>query len=330
MTVPLEIFKTPKCGWGIRSRQALKAGTFVISYGGELVSNSEAEERATLYERDITTSYILDLESYYPNVAARAKMGRAFPHKPQATEEDLDELEELWNSTEEGKTFNLSVDAGHWGNISRFFNHSCDPNMQLVYVWTDAVFDLARPWAAFFTRRNVPAGQELTFSYKSQPDDNEAEQIKREMDASQRGETVLNGGRKLVAARCHCGTAKCNGIIWDDPGDRQVAVAPTVVVVDEDEEGGGEEEGSGSTSEVATGSDSVAQLPRQGSHSSSLGGLSPLPGPTRFSASNGRSLKAHGYTSPGSSRSPSTTKPRWLGGSTKGCDFYIDMTGDDD
>ena len=41
----LEVFKTGKCGWGVRCTTAIEAGTFVCEYAGELVSESTAESR---------------------------------------------------------------------------------------------------------------------------------------------------------------------------------------------------------------------------------------------------------------------------------------------
>ncbi|PWN19283.1 SET domain-containing protein, partial [Microstroma glucosiphilum] len=124
-TVPLEVFKTKMCGWGLRTRKALKAGTFITTYAGELITEAETEKRAKVYERHLETSYIYDIE----------------PHMAD------------------------NIDAGPWGNVSRFLNHSCDPNCGTYYVWTDEVFDVRRPVICFFTRRDVAEGEELTFEY---------------------------------------------------------------------------------------------------------------------------------------------------------------------
>ena len=53
----LEVFKTGKCGWGVRCTTAIEAGTFVCEYAGELVSESTAESRVG---RD---QYLLDLDA---------------------------------------------------------------------------------------------------------------------------------------------------------------------------------------------------------------------------------------------------------------------------
>ena len=77
----------------------------------------------------------------------------------------------------------LFIDATRKGNISRFFNHSCDPNCE-TQKWT--VNGELR--IGFFTRRSVNANEELTFNYQYQ--------------------TV---GKKQQ--KCYCGSDKCRGFL---------------------------------------------------------------------------------------------------------------------
>lgn len=49
------------------------------------------------------------------------------------------------------------VDAQDRGNIGRFFNHSCDPNMEVQMVFHDT-HDIRLPLIAFFTCVDVEAG----------------------------------------------------------------------------------------------------------------------------------------------------------------------------
>ena len=77
----------------------------------------------------------------------------------------------------------IFIDATNKGNISRFFNHSCDPNCE-TQKWT--VNGELR--IGFFTRRPVKANEELTFDYQFQ--------------------TV---GKKQQ--KCFCGSEKCRGYL---------------------------------------------------------------------------------------------------------------------
>uniref|UniRef100_A0A182JXT1 Histone-lysine N-methyltransferase eggless n=1 Tax=Anopheles christyi TaxID=43041 RepID=A0A182JXT1_9DIPT len=56
------------------------------------------------------------------------------------------------------------MDAKKSGNLGRYFNHSCNPNLFVQNVFVDT-HDLRFPWVAFFAERNITAGTELTWNY---------------------------------------------------------------------------------------------------------------------------------------------------------------------
>ncbi|XP_076021920.1 histone-lysine N-methyltransferase SETDB2 isoform X2 [Genypterus blacodes] len=58
------------------------------------------------------------------------------------------------------------LDAGREGNVGRFINHNCQPNLFVQNVFTDC-HDSRFPLIAFFTNRVVKAGAELTWDYSS-------------------------------------------------------------------------------------------------------------------------------------------------------------------
>ncbi|EST07146.1 Pre-SET domain protein [Kalmanozyma brasiliensis GHG001] len=68
----------------------------------------------------------------------------------------------------------VTVDSALWGNHTRFFNHSCDPNICHVPVYTDNA-SLMRPLLAFFTLREIAPGEELCFSYAGDMGSNEVD-----------------------------------------------------------------------------------------------------------------------------------------------------------
>uniref|UniRef100_A0A8C0GV00 Histone-lysine N-methyltransferase SETDB2 n=1 Tax=Chelonoidis abingdonii TaxID=106734 RepID=A0A8C0GV00_CHEAB len=77
------------------------------------------------------------------------------------------------------------LDASKEGNVGRFLNHSCWPNLfvQSVFVETH---NRNFPWVAFFTNRHVKAGTELTWDYG--------------YEAGSMPETEIS---------CQCGVQKC-------------------------------------------------------------------------------------------------------------------------
>lgn len=56
------------------------------------------------------------------------------------------------------------IDARYYGNISRFINHLCDPNIIPVRVFM-LHQDLRFPRIAFFSSRDIRTGEELGFDY---------------------------------------------------------------------------------------------------------------------------------------------------------------------
>lgn len=79
------------------------------------------------------------------------------------------------------------IDAKHYGNIGRYINHSCSPNLFVQNVFVDT-HDLRFPWVAFFTSKRIRAGTELTWDYGYEV-------------GSVEGKVVL----------CCCGSSECTG-----------------------------------------------------------------------------------------------------------------------
>lgn len=61
-------------------------------------------------------------------------------------------------SAQDGEVY--CIDARYYGNISRFINHLCDPNLIPVRVFM-LHQDLRFPRIAFFSSRDILSGQEL-------------------------------------------------------------------------------------------------------------------------------------------------------------------------
>lgn len=84
---PVSIFRTfDGRGWGVKTCINIKRGTFVTEYIGEIITSEEAERRGEKYDREGST-YLFDLDF-----------------------------------VEDHSVF--TIDAGRYGNISHFFNHS--------------------------------------------------------------------------------------------------------------------------------------------------------------------------------------------------------------
>ncbi|GAB6033221.1 hypothetical protein CHUAL_012824 [Chamberlinius hualienensis] len=63
-----------------------------------------------------------------------------------------------------GDEFCYIMDAKSIGNIGRYLNHNCAPNIFVQNVFVDT-HDLRFPWVAFFSLQHIRAGSELTWDY---------------------------------------------------------------------------------------------------------------------------------------------------------------------
>ncbi|GAO49387.1 SET domain-containing protein [Saitoella complicata NRRL Y-17804] len=175
--LPLEIFKTPDKGFGLRCPQNIKAGTFLSTYTGEVITNGEAKRREPIYENNGAT-YLFELDFF---------------------ESELEE------SGQECYT----VDAQCCGDPTRFINHSCDPNLQVRVVLVQ--MDQRLYHIAFFAIRDIPAYEELTFDYSPSPHHHEMSRSAPQRRRG-RGRRAVAGPKNYKAKlSCECKSAKCRG-----------------------------------------------------------------------------------------------------------------------
>ncbi|CAK7201778.1 hypothetical protein SEUCBS139899_004493 [Sporothrix eucalyptigena] len=135
--IPLQIFRTEDRGWGVRTLVDLKKGQFVDRYLGEILTAREANHRrsvSTMARRKDVYLFALDKFS------------------------DADSLDSRLAGPP------LECDGEFRAGPTRFINHSCSPNLRIFARVGDHadkhIHDLA-----FFTVRDISAGDELTFDY---------------------------------------------------------------------------------------------------------------------------------------------------------------------
>ncbi|CAG0883630.1 unnamed protein product [Darwinula stevensoni] len=176
MQTKLELFKTSRKGWGVRTLNDIPKGSFVCAYAGELLTSDMAD----MTGKKDGDEYFCDLD--YMEVAAKTKDGYE-----SDVQEPLSDSEEdggsMWCGLDDAGSY--VMDAKYMGNIARYMNHSCEPNIFVQSVFVDT-HDPRTPWITFFAERNIRAGEELAWDYNY---------------------TVGSvPGRQLM---CHCGAANC-------------------------------------------------------------------------------------------------------------------------
>jgi histone-lysine N-methyltransferase SUV39H len=190
-TVHLCVFRTANgCGWGVKTLQAIKKGTFVCEYVGEVIKSEEAEKRGKVYDAEGRT-YLFDLD---------------------------------YN---DGEHYPYTVDAAVYGNISHFINHSCEPNLAVFAVWINCL-EPNLPKLALFATRNIREGEEITFDYMSQslkgsnssgPESSSPLRTRLSLSSAENLEECLPGSselddRSVWKTLCKCGTRKCRKYLF--------------------------------------------------------------------------------------------------------------------
>ncbi|KAH7889373.1 hypothetical protein F5I97DRAFT_1802012 [Phlebopus sp. FC_14] len=137
--VPIEIFDTGTCGWGVRALTRICAGKVIGTYAGYCLLNvfSRREDAEDLREHQ---GYLFDLDGT-----------------------------EVWGGENLGDKY--TVDSYTCGNWTRFVNHSCDPNMLVYSVVYDSIPDVNMPYVAFVATEDIAAGTELTIDYHPHADE---------------------------------------------------------------------------------------------------------------------------------------------------------------
>ncbi|CAL9044168.1 histone-lysine N-methyltransferase SUVR5 isoform X1 [Musa acuminata AAA Group] len=156
--VKLEIFRTEKKGWAVRAGEAISRGSFVCEYIGEVLNDHEASRWGERYDSH-GCSYLYDIDAH------------------------IDCAQGLTEGT-----VPYVIDATKHGNVSRFINHSCSPNLMNYLVLVDNMdCQLAR--VGLYASRDIAIGEELAYDYRS----------------------------KLVPGEghpCHCGASNCRGRLY--------------------------------------------------------------------------------------------------------------------
>lgn len=154
----LEVFSTQSKGRGVRTLETIPPGTFVCEYAGEVIGFEEARRRQ-LAQTSVDDNYI---------IAVREHAGS-------------------------GSTTETFVDPAAVGNVGRFINHSCQPNLVMLPVRVHSVV----PRLALFASRNIDAREELAFDYSGGYRNRTPEQpLSTQSDATMRKE-------------CRCGAEDC-------------------------------------------------------------------------------------------------------------------------
>ncbi|GLT72092.1 hypothetical protein SLA2020_440530 [Shorea laevis] len=174
----LEVHRTENKGWAVRSRDFIPSGAPVCEYVGILRKNDELDNVSG-------NDYIFDIDCWQTmnEIGGRERRLRdvSLPLSGHA-EERHDKI------SENGPEF--CIDAGSYGNVARFINHSCEPNL-FVQCVLSSHHDVRLARVILFAADNIPPMQELTYDYGYELD------------------SVVGPDGKVKKLPCYCGAQDC-------------------------------------------------------------------------------------------------------------------------
>lgn len=113
-------------GFGVFANEMIKKGEFVCEYVGVIISKEKAERKIYFNHRNQKPNYVLQIKECYDTV-----------------------------------NVSTYIDAEEFGNVGRFINHSCSPNLDYDFVRVKYYI----PDVIFIANKDIEPGEELTFSY---------------------------------------------------------------------------------------------------------------------------------------------------------------------
>ncbi|KAI3695277.1 hypothetical protein L1987_78272 [Smallanthus sonchifolius] len=170
----LEVFKTPKKGWAVRSWDFIPSGAPVCEYIGVLKKTDDVDSNPE-------NNYIFDIDCLQ---TMKGLGGR----ERRVGEVAMSSLLIQNNDKDGGPEF--CIDAGTNGNVARFINHSCQPNLFVQCVLSGHQ-DITQARVILFAADNILPLKELTYDYGY------------EMNS------VLGPDDKIKQLACYCGAPDC-------------------------------------------------------------------------------------------------------------------------
>uniref|UniRef100_A0ACD5V122 Uncharacterized protein n=1 Tax=Avena sativa TaxID=4498 RepID=A0ACD5V122_AVESA len=140
--IHFEVFKTGDRGWGLRSWDPIRAGTFICEYAGVIVDKNTVEAE---------DDYIFETPP--------SEQTLRWNYAPELLGEPS-----LSDLNESSKQLPIVISAKRAGNVARFMNHSCSPNV----FWQPVLYDHGDegyPHITFFAIKHIPPMTELTYDY---------------------------------------------------------------------------------------------------------------------------------------------------------------------
>ncbi|XP_068654963.1 histone-lysine N-methyltransferase, H3 lysine-9 specific SUVH4-like [Aristolochia californica] len=174
----LEVFRTLNKGWAVRSWDPIPAGAPICEYTGILMRTDELDSVV----QDNFVFEIDCLQTMKGLNGRERRIGSVSAHANAHLERADDKKSEIVPE--------YCIDAGPAGNVTRFINHSCQPNL-FVQCVLSSHHDIKQARILLFAAENIPPLQELTYDYGYPLD------------------SVVGPDGQIRQMPCHCGAPDC-------------------------------------------------------------------------------------------------------------------------
>ncbi|XP_050223389.1 uncharacterized protein LOC126673333 isoform X2 [Mercurialis annua] len=174
----LEVYRTRNKGWAVRSRDLIPSGAFVCEYIGVLMRSADLEN---VSEND----YIFEIDCWHTMHGIEGRERR----QGDVSKHGHYLVNKAQNETE------FCIDGGSYSNVTRFINHSCDPNL-FVQCVLSSCHDIRFARIVLFAADDIPPLQELAYDYGYALD------------------SVIGSDGKIKKSPCYCGTSECRGRLY--------------------------------------------------------------------------------------------------------------------
>lgn len=141
----LEVFRSRETGWGVRSLDLIKAGTFICEFSGIVLTHMQSE----IVEAN---GDCLVRPSRFP--PRWLDWGDISDVNPDYVAPDYPAIPEL----------NFAIDVSRARNVACYFSHSCSPNVFVQFVLFDH-YNASYPHLMIFAMENIPPLRELSIDY---------------------------------------------------------------------------------------------------------------------------------------------------------------------
>ncbi|KAE8674628.1 Histone-lysine N-methyltransferase, H3 lysine-9 specific SUVH1 [Hibiscus syriacus] len=111
--VHFEVFKMKDRGWGLRSWDPIRAGTFIYEYAGEVIEETNTRQDGRDGE---SNEYVFQTNRVYESFK--------WYYETELVGEESFETTEYYDIPSL-----LTISSKNSGNVARFMNHSCSPNV---------------------------------------------------------------------------------------------------------------------------------------------------------------------------------------------------------